>query len=66
MTTMHTNKIDVIVPYSDLQAVVGQYLRFAGAVQEDQLITSVIMPIEINDEDMVEISVGLLQEGNVN
>lgn len=63
---MRTNRINVVMPYEDLQAITEQYLRHATAIRDDQMVTSVNLPIEVNDEDMIELTVGVLEEGVVN
>ena len=60
MTTLTSKRLTVFAPVEHIHTIVEQYLRYIDVVREDQHIAGVALPLTLNEENLVEIHVGLI------
>ncbi len=66
MTQIETKKLTVFCPYDDIVQIMEQYLRQVEAVQPYQMVTGLGIPIQRNEENLVEVYVHLMDSGSLN
>lgn len=62
MTELITNPIHIIMPKAHLGALVAGYLYKIEALAQDQQITSMNIPVDVDENGNIEITVGVIKE----
>lgn len=62
MQQISTEPIHIIMPKAHLGALVAGYLYKIEAIAQDQQITSMNIPVDVDENGNIEITVGVLKE----
>lgn len=59
---LQTNPIHIIMPKAHLGALVAGYLYKIEALSQDQQITSINIPVDVDEDGNIQITVGIVRE----
>lgn len=59
---IETIPVTIIVPKAHLAEVIGQYLYHVKAITQDDIIQYLDVPVDIDENDNVTITVGIYKE----
>lgn len=61
-----TTPVTLMIPFHTIAQVIEKFIRVAGYVDQDVTIHKMYIPIQANEENLIEITLGVIYPGGLN